>query len=194
MEPEANDFLQAHYQTIPRGGRVLCLAEGEGRNAVFLAQQGYDVTAMDWSTVGLAKAESLAAQRGTQISTIQADLADFDCGSDAWDGIVSIWAHAPTGMRQRIHYQIVGALRPGGVFCSRHIRLDNSLMPGRGGPKGAQAGLLAELATIRAELSGLDLEKAVDVDRNISEGSLHQGMSATAQIIGRKPLSPTQPS
>ena len=85
---EPNDFLVAHAAQIPPG-RVLCLAEGQGRNAVWLAQQGYDVTAVDLSEVGLAKAQQLAAERGVQLTTIQADLAQFTIEPQTWDGIVS---------------------------------------------------------------------------------------------------------
>ncbi len=84
-----NDFLKAEYSKIPRGGKVLCLAEGEGRNAVFLAKQGYSETAVDQSAVGLEKAQDFAAENGVEITMVVADLADYDLGVEAWDGIVS---------------------------------------------------------------------------------------------------------
>lgn len=87
---EANDFLKEQFQQIPAGGRVLCLAEGEGRNAVFLAEQGYQVTAIDLSDVGLNKALKLAGKKGVDIQTQVADLADYGFGNEQWDGIVSI--------------------------------------------------------------------------------------------------------
>ncbi len=86
---EPNGFLREHHAAIPAGGRVLCLAEGEGRNAVFLAQQGYRVVAVDQSPVGLRKAQALAAERGVQIETVVADLADYRIAPGHWDGIVS---------------------------------------------------------------------------------------------------------
>ena len=75
---EPNDFLKENFQKIPLGGKVLCLAEGEGRNAVFLAEQGYQVTAMDMSNVGLNKALKLAQDRGVDIITQVADLAHYE--------------------------------------------------------------------------------------------------------------------
>ena len=96
---EPNDFLKENFQKIPLGGKVLCLAEGEGRNAVFLAEQGYQVTAMDMSNVGLNKALKLAQDRGVDIITQVADLADYDFGQAQWDGIVAIWAHLPPAIR-----------------------------------------------------------------------------------------------
>ena len=73
---EPNDFLRSQIDNL-LPGRILCLAEGEGRNAVFLAEQGFTVTGVDQSSVGLAKAERLAAQRGVRIETLVADLAGF---------------------------------------------------------------------------------------------------------------------
>src|SRR5512147_2825424 len=73
---EPNDFVREVAGRIPPG-RVLCLGEGQGRNAVFLAQRGFDVTAMDQSRMGLARAEALAVERGVKLTTIAADLAEF---------------------------------------------------------------------------------------------------------------------
>ena len=71
-------------------GKILCLAEGEGRNAVWLAEQRNEVTAVDASKVGLQKAEKLAKKHGVNITTVHADLADYDTGIQQWDGIISI--------------------------------------------------------------------------------------------------------
>ena len=87
---EPNTFLTANFAHLPKG-RVLSLAEGEGRNAVFLAQQGYGVTGVDGSEVGLAKAKALADSRGVAAHWVHADLADYELGENAWDGIVSIF-------------------------------------------------------------------------------------------------------
>jgi 2-polyprenyl-3-methyl-5-hydroxy-6-metoxy-1,4-benzoquinol methylase len=74
---------------------VLCLAEGEGGNAVFLASHGFKVTAVDQFEIGLAKARDLAHRHGVSLTTTRADLAEFDLGSERWNLIVSIWAHLP---------------------------------------------------------------------------------------------------
>jgi SAM-dependent methyltransferase len=111
-----NEYLKNEYSQIPKGGRVLCLAEGEGRNAFFLAPQGYLVTAIDQSPVGLNKANKLASKHGVTISIIVIDLDDCDFGIEAWDGIVSISAHVPALLRKNIHSKIVHALKDNGVF------------------------------------------------------------------------------
>src|SRR4051812_11214569 len=95
---EPNDFLAAHAREIPRGP-VLCLAEGEGRNAVFLAGLGYQVTGVDQSAVGLDKATKLATERGVSIQTVVADLGEYFIEPTSWTGIVSVFFHVPPPLR-----------------------------------------------------------------------------------------------
>ena len=100
---EPNDFVRQSLPHLSPGGRLLCLAEGEGRNAVWLAQQGFAVSGVDGSAVARDKALALAASRGVSLSYIQADLAEFALGQACWDGIISIFAHLPPALRQRVH-------------------------------------------------------------------------------------------
>ncbi len=181
---EPNDFLKSEYRRVPKKGRVLCLAEGEGRNAVFLAKQGYLVTAVDQSLVGLQKAENLAAEHGVEISTTVADLADYDLGSEVWDGIVSIAAHVPPLLRKEIHAQVAGALKRNGIFIleaytERHLEMD-----GVGGPP--QKELFMSLDELKVELEGLELIMGIEIERNISEGKYHQGESVVVQVVAGK--------
>src|SRR5690348_15769107 len=110
-----NDFLVEKYNHIPKG-KILSLAEGEGRNAVFLAKQGYSVTAVDASQVGLGKAKTLAKANGVAIELVQADLARFDIGENRWDGIVSIFCPLPSSLRKELHKRVVAGLKSNGVF------------------------------------------------------------------------------
>jgi cyclopropane fatty-acyl-phospholipid synthase-like methyltransferase len=183
---EANDFLKEQFHNIPAGGRVLCLAEGEGRNAVFLAQQGYQVTAMDLSEVGLNKAQQLASDRGVEISVQVADLADYSFGEGQWDAIVSIWAHTPDAVRQRVHAQLAVALKPGGVFILEAYTYQQTTMQGVGGPPATQPDRFMSLEKLRPELAALREVIAIEKQRNISEGSRHQGASAVVQFVAFK--------
>ncbi len=183
---EPNDFLKSAYLHIPKGGQVLCVAEGEGRNAVFLAKQGYVVTAVDQSSVGLGKAQQLAGEHGVEISTVVTDLANYNLGTEKWDGIVSISAHMPPELRKKVHGQVVKALTKGGVFIleaytERHIELD-----GVGGPPPSKNELFMSLNALKSELQGLDFVVGTEVERHISEGKLHQGESAVVQVIAKK--------
>lgn len=180
---DPNDFLRSQIDYLP-AGRILCLAEGEGRNAVFLAQEGFTVTAVDQSSVGLAKAERLAAQRGVSIETVVADLADFDIDPGAWDGIVSIFAHTPPPVRRHIHREVVIGLKPGGIFVLEAYRPEQ-LQYKTGGPPVAE--MMMNLSGLSAELAGLDFEYAEEIVRKVQEGPLHHGQGAVVQIRARKP-------
>ncbi|MEC5210755.1 cyclopropane fatty-acyl-phospholipid synthase-like methyltransferase [Psychrobacter sp. PL15] len=183
---EANDFLKEQFQKIPAGGRVLCLAEGEGRNAVFLAQQGYQVTGIDLSEVGLNKALKLARDKGVEISTQVADLADYELGEQQWDGIVSIWAHMPEAIQRRVHAQVASALQPGGVFILEAYTYQQTTMEGVGGPSADQKDRFVSLEDLQSELTELEEVIGVEKQRIVSEGDRHQGLSAVVQFIGHK--------
>ncbi|AMN49743.1 MULTISPECIES: class I SAM-dependent methyltransferase [unclassified Psychrobacter] len=183
---EPNDFLEEQFQHIPAGGRVLCLAEGEGRNAVFLAEQGYQVTAMDLSDVGLNKALKLASERGVEIITQIADLADYQFGVGEWDGIVSIWAHMPKTVSQYVHAQIAPALKPNGVFIVEAYTEQQLDMEAVGGPPAAQKERFNSLENLQTELAELEEIIGVEKQRMISEGKHHQGLSAVVQYVGRR--------
>ena len=179
-----NDFLKEHVDALPPGGRVLCLGEGEGRNAVFLATQGFDVVAVDASAVGLAKAERLARDRRTTIATVRADLSDYVLGHDAWDGVVSIWCHLPAPLRARVHRDVRSALRAGGAFLLEAYT-PAQLELKTGGPRSVE--LLPTLAELRHELSGLEFELATEREREVREGRGHGGRSAVVQVVARRP-------
>lgn len=179
---EPNDLLRELAPTLK--GPVLCVGEGEGRNAVFLAQRGLDVTAVDLSAIGLEKASKLATERGVTLTTRVVDLADFDLGTSRWGAIVSIWCHLPEWVRAKVHGGVKTALVPGGVYVleaytPRQLKFDT------GGPKNAE--LLYEPEAVRTELAGLTLERCVELERDVSEGDWHRGKSAVLQVLARRP-------
>lgn len=182
---EPNEFLRAAVQHLPRG-RVLCLAEGDGRNGVWLAQRGYDVTGVDRSAVGLEKARELAAQRGVTIGTIVADLGDFDPGVARWEGIVSIFAHVDADTRRRVHGAVARALVPGGVFLLEAYRPEQIGLGTGGPPEDAR---MMNLARLRDELPGLEWIEAREIARDVLEPPSHGGHSEVVQLVARRPLS-----
>lgn len=184
-----NDFLREQEPRLPRGARVLCLAEGEGRNAVFLAQRGHRVASVDLSPVGVQKTLALAASCGVAVEAAVGDLATFAIEPAAYDCIVSVWAHVPHGLRRAVHAAVVAGLRPGGVFIFEHYspRQLELVRAGtaRGGPSSAD--LLATLADVSAELAGLVVSDAAERDRDVQEGEGHAGVSAVTQLVATKP-------
>lgn len=179
---EANDFLRERHAAIPKG-RVLSLAEGEGRNAVFLAQRGYAVTAIDSSAVGLKKAEALARECGVEIDCVQADLADYDPGEECWEGVVSIFCPLPAPLRARMYRRAVAALRPGGVFLLEAYRPEQ-LAYGTGGGKSAEA--MTTQASLLSDLAGLEFLHLAELEREIIEGTFHTGLGAVVQALAVK--------
>jgi SAM-dependent methyltransferase len=181
---EPNDFLREQAGGIIKGGRVLCLAEGEGRNAVYLAGLGLQVTGVDGSAVGLEKTRKLAAGRGVQVATVLADLAEYKIVPGAWDAIVSIWCHLPKPLRRKVHSDCVAGLKAGGLFILEAYT-PRQLEFKTGGPPTAE--LLMTLADLKEELRGLDSLIGREIDRAIQEGMGHSGQSAVVQVVGSKP-------
>lgn len=180
---EANDFLVVSLKKLPPTGNVLCLADGEGRNSVFLAQRGYTVTAVDSSSVGLAKAKALAAERGVTITTCVADLADYQLPENTYDAIISIFCHLPLPIRRRLHGQIPSSLKKGGVFLLEGYT-PRQLEYGTGGPPIKE--LLMEITELKQELHQLNIIHGTELEREIHEGRLHTGLGAVVQLIAVK--------
>lgn len=179
---EPNAFVAAHAALIPPGP-VLCLAEGEGRNAVFLAGRGHAVTAMDQSSVGLHKARQLAVRHGVTLTTEVADLSTYAILPGHWSGIVATFVHLPPGLRRSVHAAVIAGLRPGGVYLLEAYHPDQ-IARDTGGPK--DVNLLMTLADLRAELAGLNLIHARELTRSVHEGRGHTGLASVVQVIARK--------
>ncbi len=178
---EPNTFLRSAVGDIPVGD-VLCLADGEGRNGVFLAELGHRVTSVDMSERGVAKAQQLAEDRGVEVQTIVADLASFDLGTDRWDLIVSIFAHTPPRTRAGIHSSVATALRPGGHFILEAYTPDQ-LGRGTGGPPSAK--FMMTLDQLREELTSMTIEHGAELLRSVNEGPAHSGDGAVVQLVAR---------
>ena len=102
---EPNLFLKQNVDVIPKG-KVLCVADGEGRNGVFLAQLGYDVTSIDFSQQAIEKTKILAKENNVSVNTICANLLDFDFGKNKYDGIISIYSHFNIDDTNSLHNKI----------------------------------------------------------------------------------------
>lgn len=179
---EPNDFLVGMLDKLPVG-KVLCLAEGEGRNAVWLAQQGCEVTAIDGSEIGLGKARRFAGKRGVAITTVHADLADFEIAPEYWAAIVSIFCHLPPGLRRLVHSRCVQGLRPGGVMLLEAYT-PRQLDYKTGGPPSEE--MMMDRVSLMGELKGLDFRYIKELTREIHEGEFHNGESAVVQLIAKK--------
>lgn len=181
---QPNDFLREMSSLIPVGGRVLCLADGEGRNGTFLATTGRVVSSIDQSARGVEKARALAAGCGVELDARVGDLATEDLGDATWDAIVSIFVHLPTEVRRSLHTRVVRALKPGGLFILEAYT-PSQIGRGTGGPPVSE--LAMTLQDVRSELDGLVEEHGVECIRSIVEGDGHTGDGAVVQYVGRRP-------
>ena len=164
-------------------GDVLCLAEGEGRNAVFLAATGRRVASVDLTEAGVAKTRRLAAAVGVPVDAVVGDLATFDLGVDRWDGVVSVFAHMPSGVRVEVHRRVwVASLRPGGVVLLEAYTPDQ-IGRGTGGP--ASPDLMMSVEGLK-DADPLSSRHAEERQRSIVEGTLHTGIGSVVQVIARK--------
>jgi len=178
-----NDFLREVAPKIARG-RVLCLGEGEGRNAVFLAKGGWEVVALDVSEVGLRKARELAAQNGVSIETVVADLSNFLWPEDEYEAVVSIWCHVPSLLRAFVNQGARRALKSGGAFVLEAYS-PAQLTFDTGGPRDAD--MLVEVAELQHQFAGFSIEIARELEREVVEGKYHTGRAAVTQFVARKP-------
>jgi len=178
-----NEFLVSVAGRIPKG-TILSLAEGEGRNAIYLASLGYEVTGVDGSEVGLRKAAELAIDRGVAITTIHADLNKFEIGAEQWDGIIACYCHVPSALRIPLHQAAVRGLKPGGVFVLEAFSKEQ-LAYNTGGPQSPD--MLMSLDDLKRELSGLEFIHAAQLERDVREGSRHSGLASVVQVLAKKP-------
>jgi 2-polyprenyl-3-methyl-5-hydroxy-6-metoxy-1,4-benzoquinol methylase len=170
-----NDFLLSCTPQLTRG-KALSLAEGEGRNAVYLAKMGFEVTAVDFSEVGLQKARALAHQHGVQIQCVCADLADFDMNSGRWDLVISIFSQPESAVRQRLYGQLTQSLNPGGAF----------ILESKVEPSATAKDRYPGVDFLRKEIGQMRVIHALEGERVLNEGRYHQGSQRTAQIWAQR--------
>jgi len=180
---EPNAFLRSQAWRLPPGGRALAIADGEGRNGVFLARLGLATTTVDSSGVAVAKARRLAAAQGVALDAVQADLTGWDWPVAAIDVAVSIFAHFPPPLRQQVHRRLVAALKPGGLLLLEAYRPDQ-IGRGTGGPPDPALTYTADL--LRQDFAGLTLLDLTEGLSYLEEGPGHRGIGAIVRLVAAK--------
>jgi SAM-dependent methyltransferase len=179
-----NAFLKSQAHRLKAGQKALALADGEGRNGVWLAQQGLDVLSLDFSPNALKKARALAAARGVNLQIVLADLAQWQWPAAAFDVIAAIFIQfADPPFREKIFTGMKRALKPGGLLLMQGYRPEQ-LAYRTGGPSQVEnlytRGLLE---TAFADFASLEIHEH---DSVVDEGAGHAGMSALIDLVGRK--------
>jgi 2-polyprenyl-3-methyl-5-hydroxy-6-metoxy-1,4-benzoquinol methylase len=181
---EPNAFLVSQQSLLKPGMSCLAVADGEGRNGVWLAEQGLQVLSVDSSHVALAKAEKLAQQRGVSLKFEQADLMQWDWGTNRFDTVVAIFIQFVTSPeREQMFAHIKHSLKPGGVLLLQGYT-PRQLEFKTGGP--SQAANLYTEAMLRKEFADMDILHLSEHDDIIREGAGHNGMSALIDLAARK--------
>jgi SAM-dependent methyltransferase len=181
---EPNAFLAAQRALLPRHGRALAIADGEGRNGVWLAQQGLEVLSIDFSPTAQAKARALAQARGVEIETELVDLAAYSWPEAAFDVVVDIFTQFsdPDGRAAKLA-GIRRTLKPGGLLLLQGYRPEQ-LAYGTGGPKCAAN--MYTRALLERELASFSRIRIEEYDVELHEGSAHAGMAAVIDLVGWK--------
>lgn len=183
---EPNAFLQSQHERLHPGMSCLAVADGEGRNGVWLAEHGLNVWSVDSSPVAIAKAQKLAVERGVSVDFELADLLQWDWGAARFDVVVAIFIQfAPPGLREQMFANIKRCLKPGGLLLLQGYT-PRQLEYRTGGPSQVE-NLYAE-AMLRAEFSDMEILLLREHDSIIHEGAGHDGMSALIDLVARKPL------
>jgi len=179
-----NVFLAAQKSCLPASGSALAVADGDGRNGVWLAEQGLHVLAVDGSPVALDKSRKLAAARGVTMRHELADLFAWDFGRERYDVIAAIFIQfANPEQRTRMFRAMQDALKPGGLLILEGYRPEQ-LDYGTGGPPDAENMYTEPM--LREAFADLDIEHLESYDAELHEGR-HEGMSALIDMVARKP-------
>lgn len=180
-----NHFLAACKPLLPASGRALAVADGEGRNGVWLAEQGLDVVSIDFSPRAQEKARNLAGQRGVRMSVEQADVHDWSYPPDSFDVVAEIFTQfSDPGQRRRKWDGMKRTLKSGGLIIIEGYS-PRQLEFGTGGPK--QLDHLYTREMLEAEFAGWRDISINEQEMEMHEGPAHTGMSAVISLTARKP-------
>jgi 2-polyprenyl-3-methyl-5-hydroxy-6-metoxy-1,4-benzoquinol methylase len=179
---DCNQFLKENLYFLPKG-KVLFVAEGEGRNAVFAAKNGFEVSAFDYSESGKQKALLLANENGVTIDYLVSDVLELPYEKESFDGLVLIFAHFPVEIRKHAHLKLLELLKPGGKILFEAFGKEQFNYTS-GGPKDID--MLFSEEEVKNEFpdvvfTSLSTEKIV-----LDEGLFHQGEGVVVRFIGTK--------
>ena len=181
-----NAFLAAQAALLKPGQRALCVADGEGRNSVWLAEQGLEVVAFDFSPVALGKARRLAASRGVRVRYELATVYDWPWPQAEFDVVAAIFVQfADPPMREFLFERMIAALKPGGLALVEGYT-PAQLKYGTGGPKQVDQLYTEEL--LREAFGALEILQLTAYEAELDEGSRHRGMSAVIDLVARRSL------
>lgn len=178
-----NEYLRSQAWRLSRGQRGLAVGDGEGRNGVWLAEQGLEVTALDWSETGMAKARGLAERRGVAMRTLVADVAAWDWPEAQFDLVAWVFVHLPPADRLAAARGVLRSLAPGGLLV---LECFSPAQEGRqsGGPR--DRALLWDRAAVEAAFGALEVLELLEGTVLLDEGPRHQGHAEVVRAVLRR--------
>lgn len=180
-----NDFLAQEVRRLTPPAEVVELGAGEGRNAVFFAEQGFRVTAVDYAAAGLAKTRRLAQARGVPVETVQADLLAWQ-PDRRWDAVLVTFLHLPPEDRPALYRLVHQILRPGGLLLAEWFTPEQVTAGyASGGPKSAEMMVPPDELRLHFEAGGIRLLETRTVE--LDEGPYHQGTASVVRFVWQQP-------
>jgi SAM-dependent methyltransferase len=180
---EPNAFLKAQAHRLPAGGKALSVADGEGRNGVWLAELGLDVLAIDFAPAALAKARALAQERGVALRTEAADITTWRWPTGAFDVIAAIFIFVSPAERPAFFANLKRALKPGGLLLMQGYRPEQLGYRTGGPPDADRMYTRSLLQDAFGDMAQLDIREH---DSVINEGTAHVGLSALIDVVAQK--------
>ncbi|MFC2116213.1 class I SAM-dependent methyltransferase [Bacteroidota bacterium] len=181
---EPNDFFR-HIIDELSPGKLLLPGEGEGRNAIYAASRGWEVTAFDQSRIAREKALNWAGEMGLQLEYLLADISAFTCAFPEYDLIAMVYIHLPPSIRHMVHQKLTACIKPGGIIIMECFH-KSQLNYGTGGPPVEELLYLEE--DLMTDFSQLEITKCEQQILDIHEGEYHSGKSSIIRLIAQKPL------
>ncbi len=182
-----NEFFARELASL-KPGKILFPGEGEGRNAVYAAESGWEVSAFDLSESGKKKADQLAASKGVNLEYRVGNLTEISYPTESFDALVLIFAHFPASLREGFHRKLYSFLKPGGIlilegFSKDHLKF-SSVNPLAGGPK--DPSMLFSEEELRSDFKEMEILSLEEKEVELKEGLYHSGKSAVIRLVARK--------
>ncbi|RSD25545.1 class I SAM-dependent methyltransferase [Mesobacillus subterraneus] len=180
---EPNSFIKEKADRLENAKTIVAFAEGEGRNAVYLAKKGHQVTAYDYALNGLKKTEALAERFGVHVNTKQKDLIKDPVPIETFDAAIMVFGHFSKGVQKAVFDKLFGAVKPGGIIMME-VYSEAQLKYGTGGPKTTD--MLYDPADLLQWVKEYEVLHFFYGEQERVEGELHTGVGHVIQVIVKK--------
>jgi 2-polyprenyl-3-methyl-5-hydroxy-6-metoxy-1,4-benzoquinol methylase len=185
-----NTFLKETLDNLKLSGSILFPAEGEGRNAVYAATKGLQVSAFDISDIGKNKALELAESENVEIDYQVGELDSLNYKANSFDALALVYAHFPPNQRKEIHQKLGALVKPNGYLILTGFSKNNFPLrqknPAIGGPPNID--MLFTTDMIKDDFNDFEIIELNEVEEELHEGEFHNGLASMIRFVGRKKI------